>query len=197
MTEFYRAGFQLVKVRVWMLISLAAATGACWWGWDLLQTLGERPADGGVLQPFAIRFLVGGFVASLGLAFAFGMWCYSRLYVAALAHESVTGNLVIRTPRFVGWRTASFAPAEIAGTSFHRGDFANPVGVSVDAPWHGLDIKGRRFGYIIDARGRWLDTELASRMLTSPGTGNRVPGRRKTRLKRTAESDGDAASSGR
>jgi hypothetical protein len=165
MTEFYRAGFQLLKVRVWLLISLASAVGACWWGWDLFQTLGTRPADGGVLLPFVWRFLVGGCVAAIGLAFAFGMWLYCRRYVTSLAFDPDGDCLVIRTLFFIGTRTERVARSAIKGTSFRQGDFDNLDGVSVDAPWHALEVAGRRFHYIIDARGRWLDPDLARQVL--------------------------------
>jgi hypothetical protein len=164
MTELYRAGYQLVKVRAVILLSLGCALASCWWGWDLFTTLGLRPADGGVLQPFWVRFLVGALVASLGLAFAIGMWFYSRLYVASLAYDPDSGRLVVRTPGFFLTRTESFAPSEIQGTSYRRGRLDNPVGVSVDAPWHALRIK-RRFGYIVDAQGHWLDPDLAREVL--------------------------------
>ncbi len=165
MTELYRAGFQLIKVRAWMLIALAIAGGACWYGWGLFQTFGERPADGGVLAPFVTRLLVGGFVALLGLAFAAGMWVYSRVYVASLAWDRDACRLVVRTPGFILTRRESFAPSEIGGTGYRKGRLVNPAGVSVDAPWHSLKIKGRRFGYIIDAQGHWLDPDLARQVL--------------------------------
>jgi hypothetical protein len=197
MTEFYRAGFQLVKVRAVLLASLVGAAAACWYGWDLLLTFGERPADGGALKPFVIRLLFGGFVALLGLAFAFGMWIYCRRYVSSMAYDPGAGRLVIRTPLFIGNRTARFALADIKGTTFHRGDFYNPVGVSVDAPWHALEIKGRRAWYIIDAQGRWLDPELAEKLL-KPKTGAApARGRGRARRKRTGEAAGGAESSGR
>ena len=197
MTELYSAGFQLVKVRALMLVSLACAAAACWWGWDLLLTLGLRPADGGVLQPFWIRLLVGGLVASLGLAFAIGMWIYSRFYVASLAHDPFTGCLIVRTPRFIGSRTESIAPSEIMGTSFRRGAFVNPGGVSVDAPWHALQFRGRRLYFIIDARGHWLDPALAEQVLQRSKGPVQARGRGRNRLERTGEAAAGAESAGR
>lgn len=197
MTEFYRAGFQLVKVRAVQLASLVAAAAACWYGWDLLLTFGERPADGGVLKPFVIRFLFGGFVALLGLAFAFGMWIYCRRYVSSMAYDPGAGSLVIRTPLFIGNRTARIALSEIKGTTFHRGDFYNPVGVSVDAPWHALEVKGRRSWYIIDAQGRWLDPGLAEKLLKPSKATAPARGRRRARPERSEEAAAGAESSRR
>ena len=194
MTKIYRAGFQLLKVRAVTWFSLACAVGACWYGWDLLQTLGLRPADGGVLQPFAIRLLVGGFVAALGLAFAFGMWVYIRRYVSSLAYDPGSDRLIIRTPGFFLSRARSVAPSEIEGTSFQRGDFVNPLGVSVNAPWHALELKGRRGWYIIDAQGRWLDPALAERLLFRE-SGPAPPRARRTRGKRGGKAAAKAPSS--
>lgn len=174
MTIFYRAGFQLLKVRIWLLLSLVAAAGFCWWGWDLLLTLGLRPADGGVLQPFLVRFLVGGFLAAIGIGFAYGMWLYSRRYVTSLGYDPDTDMLIVRTPLFLGSRTQRFARKAIKGTSFNRGYFEDPLGaMTVDAPWHALEIKGYRSWFIIDAQGRWLDLELAGQVLNRPATARR------------------------
>jgi len=165
MTEFYHAGFQLVKVRAWMLGSLVIGAAGCWWGWDQFTTYGTRPADGGVLAPLFTRILIGGFIAGFALAVTFGLWIYAKLYVASLAWEPVLARLIVRTPTYFGTRTEQFQLSQIEGTSRRRGQFSNPVGVSVDAPWHALSIRGKRLSYIVDAQGRWLDPELARQLL--------------------------------
>ena len=55
MIEIFRAGSQLWKVRLWMWIALGLWAVALWFAWDLLNTYGTRPADGGVLAPLPVR----------------------------------------------------------------------------------------------------------------------------------------------
>jgi len=165
MTKIYAAGTQLIKVRAMMIFSLVCALAAIWWGWDLFQTQGLRPADGGVLAPFGTRLAWGGSVAGLGIAFAAAMWVYGRLYVSALRFDETAHALHFRTVGFVGGSDLVCSEPDILGSTYQPGQTLNTDGVSVDAPWIKVAIKGKRLPLILDAQGEFSDIPLARRLL--------------------------------
>lgn len=168
MTEIYRAGRQLIKVRIVMLVSLPVAAAACWWGWDLFSTYGLRPADGGVLASFGTRLALGGFIALLGLAVAFGMWLYGTVYVAALDYDEGTGLFHVKTPGFFGMRAGAFSKADLRRAKYHRGDFNIPGRPAGRTPWIGLRVAGRRLPFVIDGQGQWRNLKQARSLLKLP-----------------------------
>ena len=173
MIELYRAGSQLMKVRAVMIVSLIAAVAACWWGWDMFRTYGLRPADGGVLAPVAVRLTWGLGLASVGIAFAVGMWAYGKLYVSAIDYDEAADALHIRTVSFFGSRESVHPVAAVLGSSYVKGrshdwdSLFPPEGVSVNAPWIKLRIAGRRAPLIVDAQGKFTNHALAGRFLKS------------------------------
>lgn len=165
MTQIYAAGGQLIKVRAMMILSLVCALAAIWWGWDLFQTQGLRPADGGVLAPLGTRLAWGVSVASLGIAFAAAMWVYGRLYVSGLRFDEAAHTLHFRTVGFVGGREAVVPESDVLGSTYQPGQSLNTGGVSVDAPWIKVTIQGKRLPLILDAQGVFSDISLAARLL--------------------------------
>ncbi len=166
MTLIYRAGFQLLKVRAVMLMGLAAAVVGCWVGWDLFQTYGIRPADGGQLASLPVRLAWGLTVAALGLAFAAGMAAYGTLYVGTIRYDAAAGTLHIRTVELILTGRKRVVPLSgVKGSNRREGRLDNPGGVSVDAPWLALQLKGRRWPLIVDAQGHFPDRALAARLL--------------------------------
>ena len=165
MTEIYRAGTQLLKVRAIMLMSLAAAVAACWYGWVIFESHGLRPADGGVLAPLGTRIAFGGGVALLGVAFAAGMWLYGRLYATRILYDQAADALHIRTAGFLTGVQSVHAVADVLESDWMAGRFDNPAGVSVDAPWIKLRLRGRSWPLIVDAQGHFPDRALAARLL--------------------------------
>lgn len=165
MTEIYAAGSQLVKVRGMMLLSLACALGGLWWGWDLFQTVGLRPADGGVLAPLGTRLGWGLGVALGGVAFAGGMWAYGRAYVSAVRFDPAAGTLHVRTTGFLGGGETVYAERDVLGSTYQPGEAMSGRGIAVDAPWIKIRIRGRRVPLILDAQGRFPDAALAARLL--------------------------------
>jgi len=166
MKLIYRAGRQLLKVRAIMLLALVSAVVSTWYGWDLAQTYGIRPADGGRLASLPVRLAWGISVASLGIAFAVGMWAYGKLYAGSIRYDEAAGALHVRTVEFIlGGRDLVYPLAAIEGSSWREGRFDNPAGVSVDAPWIALRVKGRRWPLIVDAQGEFPDRALAARVL--------------------------------
>ena len=166
MIEIYRAGWQLTKVRGVMIMALACAIGGCWWGWDLFQTYGLRPADGGTLAPLGTRLALGLFLALLGIAFAAGMWIYGKLYAGAIRFDEAADMLHVHTIEYIfGGRDIAFPPSAIDAADWHEGQSDFGRGVSVDAPWFSLRIAGRRLPLILDAQGLFPDRVLAARLL--------------------------------
>jgi len=165
MTEIYRAGSQLIKVRAIMLLSLASAVAACWYGWVIFQSYGLRPADGGVLAPLGTRLAFGGGIALLGLAFAAGMALYGRLYATRIDYDEAAGALHIRTAGFVTGAESVHPVSDVLESDWMAGRFDNPAGVSVDAPWIKLRLSGRSWPLIVDAQGRFPDRALAAKLL--------------------------------
>ncbi|BBL80215.1 hypothetical protein RxyAA322_20690 [Rubrobacter xylanophilus] len=165
----YRAGRQLLKVRFLMLLSLVCAAGAVWIGLDLVQTYGLRPVDGGELAPLPARLAFGGGVALVGLSFAFGMWLYGRLYVAAIDLDERVNRLYVRTVRFLGTREDVFDVSEILRSELYEGRFVAPrdeeLMLSVEAPWRSVRVAGRRWPLIVDERGLFLDPERMNALL--------------------------------
>lgn len=165
MTPIYRSGGQLIKVRGLMLLSLACAAATLWWGFDLFQTYGLRPADGGVLAPLPVRLLWGIVVGSLGIVFAAGMWLYGRCYVAKIEADKHTGEVRVHTVRFVGTRTRTFDSADVTGVSKHENRLDLPGAPSVNAPWTGLRVRDGWLPLIVDGQGEFLEPELAGKLL--------------------------------
>jgi len=167
MIDIYSAGPQTNRVRFVMLLSLASAIGACWAGWNLSQTFGLNPGDGGVLAPVDVRLAWGLGVAGLGLAFAAAMWLYGRLYIRTIQFDRVAKLLHVRTLGMFGDRTIAFPATDVLRSTFLAGQLYNPFGVSVNAPWYNLWVSGRRWPFILDAQGVSSEPQLLERLLKS------------------------------
>ena len=168
MTELYRARGNVWKVRAMMWLSLATAIAFTWWGWDLFQTYGTRPADGGVLAPLWARLAWFAVLTALGLAFLGGMWLYGGLYVTALLVDLAAATLHVRTLGFIGslgGRSWTYRLSDVVGTDYKAGKFESSAGVSVDAPWLSVRIKGRKSPLIVDIKGDFPDRKLAAKLL--------------------------------
>jgi transmembrane protein TMEM70 (proton-transport ATP synthase complex) len=138
----------------------------CWVGWDLFQTYGIRPADGGQLASLPVRLAWGLGMAGLGLAFAAGMALYGTLYIGSIRYDEAAGTLHIRTVEFILTGRKRVVPlSAVKGARRKEGRLENPGGVSVDAPWLALQLKGRKWPLIVDAQGHFPDPELAARLL--------------------------------
>jgi len=173
MIDIFSAGPRVQRVRFIMWLSLVAAAGAVWFGWELFQSYGSRPADGGVLAPLGVRLAWGLSVAGLGIAFALGMWLYGRLYVWAIGYDEAADRLYVRTLSFFGNRLDSFPAASVTQATFNNGHFYVPGAPSVHAPWYNVSVAGRRFPLIVDAQGWFGDAELVNKALGRSKKGRR------------------------
>lgn len=165
MTEVFRAGSQLIKVRMIMALAAASAAASIWFGWVLLQTYGLSPGDGGVLAPFGQRLAWFLGLSGLGLTFLAGMWAYAGCYVSRMAYDPRTQRLHLWTLTYWGTREEVHEAAGVQRSTFHGGRLINPAGVSVKAPWHYLYLARRGLPAIIDGQGEFLDPLLAGRLM--------------------------------
>jgi len=149
------------KLRMLLWLSYAACAGALYWGWDLAQTYGLNPGDGGVLRPLWERLAFGGFVALAGLAFAAAMVVLSRLYVTRLARDGSRLFIETLTPLGLGARRVEIPVKALKGGSYHHG--AGPEGV--DAPWITLRVEGQRFPFMLDVKAKEVDPAGLKKLL--------------------------------
>lgn len=160
----YTAHKQIIKVRGLTWLSFVCAIGAVWAGIHLAQTYGLAPGDGGVLRPLAVRLAWGIGVAVLGLLFAAGMIVYNRQYIARMELLTDGRTVAISTIRPWGVHTFQVQASDIDAGRFHRGQWS-AEGLTVDAPWVAVHIKGHRLAYILDLQGQFLDAEAARMVL--------------------------------
>lgn len=165
MIEIFRAGGQLIKVRAIMWLAAGCAAAALYYGWVLFQSYGLRPADGGALAPIGQRlgWLLG--LGGMGLAFLAGMWAYGRCYVARIGYDQAGQRLHFRTLSFVGSHEHVHHVSDVRASTFQSGRFINPDGVSVNAPWYNVYLKGRRLPLVLDVQGDFREPELTARLL--------------------------------
>ena len=101
-----------------MSTDLVVAIWFAWWGWDMLQTYGIRPADGGVLAPLWQRLAWALFLWAFGFGFLAGMWLYGTIYVSSLWFDETAKTLQVRTLGFIGslggWRK-TYKLSDVAG----------------------------------------------------------------------------------
>jgi hypothetical protein len=153
MTPVYSAAGQLIKVRFVLLLALCCAVGGLLWGWNLLQTYGLAPGDGGVLAPFWQRAAWGSSVALLGLAFGLGMWLYVRQYIARIDYDESSASFHIRTADFLSVRPFVASKGGARRGKQHAGQLNLPDAPSVHAPWTSIRVPGRRLPLILDDQG--------------------------------------------
>ena len=167
MIPVYRAGRQLIKVRLLMVLSLAVLVFCLWWGVDLALTYGLNPGDGGVLAPLPQRLAWAGGVVLFGVACVAGMCVYGQVYAARIAfdpdrqqiHLDTVGFLrtnrhVINLPAVGGVRARRDVSRGFAGELV-----AHPI-PAVDAPWMSVRIAGWPLPLIVDHQGELLNPKL-------------------------------------
>lgn len=157
MIELFNAGPRVGRVRFVMLLSMGCAFAGCWWGWSLFETVGSGIENDG-------RFW-GIVVAALGVLFAVGMWAYGRRYIRTILFDPDRQMLHLRMLGMFGDKSFSLPAAQVERSTFSAGRLVNPMGVSVDAPWFSVRIRGRHWPLILDAQGHFLEEELLRRLL--------------------------------
>jgi hypothetical protein len=172
LTEIYRGGFQLTKVKAMMLFGLLCALGGSYLGWRMFKTVGLSPGDGygGILAPVGVRLAWGLVLPAVGFAFLFGIWMFGRIYVTRIRFDPASDELHVRTLEFLAGRESVFKVSDVLGASYQHGRMQ---GEGVNAPWFTLRLAGRRWPLILDAQGIFPDRELAERVLRLPAVRRR------------------------
>ena len=162
MRTIFDAGRQRWKIWFAVLISLLCGGVLIWLGGYTLQSYGLEPVDGGVLKPLVSRILLGGAFALFGAAIVAGilvyLWCYvTRIEVDDAGdgfHIAVAGTR----------RRLSIQPGDVVRAGFHEGR-SHAGGISVNAPWYSVRLRGRRLPLIVDLQGEFLDEHAVGRLI--------------------------------
>lgn len=151
---------QARKVRWFFWACLVFLAGFLYWAWDLSQTYGLSPGDGGVLRPLDQRLLAAGILLVIGLLPVLGMIIYLRRYVAGLAWQ---GEEVLVTGASWPAGQRRFPLSSFEPGRDHDGRLYT-ITHWVNAPWSTVGIDGRT--YIIDLQAEHVDRDGLGRMLT-------------------------------
>lgn len=161
MRVIFDAGGQRWKVWFAVLLTLVCGGALLWMSGYWLRSYGLEPIDGGVLKPLGVR--VWGAIAwgVPGVAFIVGILAYLQCYVTRIETDDVGGYRV--TVAGVG-APKEFGLDGVAGAGYNDG-VAHAGGVSVNAPWYSLRLRGRRLPLIIDLQGSFPDERAVIRLL--------------------------------
>ncbi|WP_420125183.1 hypothetical protein [Longimicrobium sp.] len=176
MRVIFDAGPQRWKIWFVLVLSLLGGAMLVWMGGYVLQSYGLDPREGGVLKPLAIRVLFGiGFGVS-GIAIIAGILLYLQLYVMRIEEDEASDAFRVTVAGFGRPRTIQLG--EVTGMGYNHGMF-DAGGVSVNAPWYSLRLRGRRFGLIVDLQGDFHDQQAVERLLAGeqPPVAERKPTR--------------------
>ncbi|HMO28686.1 hypothetical protein [Enterovirga sp.] len=150
--------WQARKVRwvFWGLFLFFA--GFAYWAWDLSQTYGLSPGDGGVLKPPGVRLTAAAIVGAIGLLPLLGMIAYVRRYVAGLVWQ---GERVVLSGACWPMGERSVPLAAFAPGREHDGRLYT-VKHWIEAPWLTLSVGGRT--YIVDLQAEEVNREGLARL---------------------------------
>jgi hypothetical protein len=162
MRVVFDAGPQRWKIWFVVLICVICGGGMVFAGGYLLLNYGMQAEDGGVLKPLTSRILMGGVFALPGLAIIAAIGLYLQLYVTRIeANEEGDGFRV--TVAGAG-APQTINPADIVGSGYNDG-ISHAGGISVNAPWYSLRLRGHRFPLIIDLQGDFHDQHAVERLI--------------------------------
>lgn len=162
--QIFQAGFQGTKVRGFMWFALLVGLGFLYWGFNLSQTYGLSPGDGGVLRPPGERLAWGFGVGLLGVLLVASMYLYGRLYIGQVLYDEAAGCLTFETLRWWGKANFTVPQADVIGSDYHHGQMQT-IYHTVNAPFHFVRLKGRRLPLILDGQGQFTDFKTAARLL--------------------------------
>ena len=160
MRVIFDAGPQRWKIWFVALISLATGGALAVLGGWLAQSYGLHPAEGGVLKPLATRLLIGLGFGGSGIAIIAGILLYLQCYVFRIEGDEDTGEFCVA---LAGLRLTIHGE-DVVRAGFNDG-ISHAGGISVNAPWYSLRLRGRRFPLIIDLQGDFLDQRAVDRLL--------------------------------
>ena len=162
MRTIFDAGPQRWKIWFVVLLSLVAGVALVWLGGWLFQSYGLEPVDGGVLKPLGTRVLLGGGFGAAGLAIIAGILLYLCCYVARI--EADDAGPRFRVTLAAPGRTLVINPDDVVRVGYNEG-ISHAGGISVNAPWYSLRLRGRRFPLIVDMQGDFVDQHAVDRLI--------------------------------
>lgn len=164
MQVIYESHWQARKVRIFAWATALWCIGWLYWAYDLSQTYGLSPGDGGVLRPAVDRYTFAAIMALIGIAPLAGMAVYVRLYVTRLARDG--DRIAMTVVGLLRPRTFDVPLTAVADKIGRHGQTPIYGWIKVYAPWITLRVSGRP--YIIDQQAETLD-EAALRRLVKDG----------------------------
>jgi hypothetical protein len=162
MRTIFDAGPQRWKIWFVVLICVLCGAGLIFPGGYLLLNYGLHPDDGGVLKPLMSRILMCSVFALPGMAIIAAILLYLRCYVMRIeADDAESGyRIALAAPG----RALTIGHDDITRVGYNDG-ISHAGGISVNAPWYSLRLRGRRFPLIIDLQGDFLDQHAVDRLI--------------------------------
>jgi hypothetical protein len=162
MRVIFDAGPQRWKIWFVLLLCLICGGGVIFAGGYLFLNYGMQPADGGVLKPLTSRILMGGAFVLPGAAIIAAILLYMQLYVTRIEEDEVGDGFRVTIAGFGPSLTINLR--DIARVDYNEG-ISHGGGISVNAPWYSLRLRGRRFPLIVDIQGDFLDEHAVDRLI--------------------------------
>jgi hypothetical protein len=179
MRTIFDAGPQ--RKMVWFAAFCTLVTGVVliWLGEWSIRTYGLSPVEGGVLKPLVQRVLLGGSFIAAGVAMIAGFVVYLHCYVARIEEDTAGGGFRLTVLWPFGGRQRTVMLDDVAAYSYNVG-FSRAGGITVNAPWSGLRLHGRRLPFIIDEQGDFPVPYAVDRLLegVQPPVEERTPTRK-------------------
>jgi hypothetical protein len=161
MRVIFDAGRQ--RWKIWFAVAMTLLCGGAllWMSGYWLRSYGLDPVDGGVLKPLGVRLWGALAWGAPGVAFIAGILAYLQCYVTRIEADDAGGYRV--TVAGFGPRL-EFAADRVARVGFNEGK-SHAGGISVNAPWYSVRLRGRRLPLIVDLQGDFLDEHAVDRLV--------------------------------
>jgi hypothetical protein len=165
--QIYRAGRQLTKLRIISPLCLLCGAGLLWVGWAALHTYGIHPSEGGVLAPFYLRLLLGGFLGALGAFILLGFVAYMQFcYVSRVEVLEGEDRVRIVVAGIVAPWAFEVSAQDLRPVSYHPGIYTGRI--SGAAPYLTVHLQNRRLPLIVDLQGEVADGDRLGRLFALP-----------------------------
>ena len=184
----YKGGFQLWKMRFVQVITLVTAIGAVFAGVTIFRIQAAGPVDPAddVSPIWPAVFIVA------GVAFAVGIWYYCQIYISRVEISDDSRRLRLTFPGIVFPHRREFGVDEVESATFRDGSMRSG-GMTVNAPWETIRLRGSRRRLVLDVAGDFLDQDAIDEYLlrrpvpewttSMPGVGATKDRRRRKRKK--------------
>lgn len=162
--QLYRSP-STARIRVVAWFTVAVMLGSLWAASGVLHHL-TVANDSAELAPLPWRITAAAIIAALGVGLFGGMLFFLRIYSTRLLLLPYRQNLRLETLTIWGRREKTLPLALISRATYHHGRFSSawrPT-VEVNAPWQWVHLK-RGTGFMLDARGEFIDRALAAKLL--------------------------------